>query len=996
MRTCRFRKPGPAAAIFPLYMLVGLCGSLVSAQTITTVAGGGVGDGIAATAASLFAPRGVAVDSAGNVYIADSYHDRVRKLTRATGRLSTVSGTGVNGYNGDGIAATSAKLNRPLGVALDRSGNLYIADAGNNRIRKVSAASGIITTVAGTGLPAYNGDNISATDASLEPSSIVVDLLDNLFVADFGNNRIRRIDASTGVITTLAGTSGAGGYNGDNISATTAALYGPAGLAIDPAGNIYFADTLNQRVRKVAAGGGMITTVAGTGTYGFNGDEIPAKTANASNPRNVVIDAAGNLYFSEYERVRKVNAVTGIVTTVAGTGSFGLHNGDNILATMATLGSPSGIAIDGNGDLYIAEAGLVFTRNTVSMDGYGNRIRKLDGETGIITTLAGNGTPNFAGDGGNATGAVLNILANTPGVPYTSGVALDGAGNLYIADQNNHRVRKVTVATGTISTVAGSGSSGYNGDDIPAIGAALSYPTGVAVDAAGNLYIAERYGHRIRRVAAATGLITTFAGTGIAGYNGDKISATGAMLNGPFGIAVDSGGDLYIADTYNLRVRKVSASSGQIATIAGTGVPATISSGRPDFGYNGDDVLATGANLSQVVAIALDAMGNVYLADYDNNRVRKVIAATGIITNIAGTGNIEYNGDDIAAKIASLYAPSGIAFDSQGNLFIADAGHGRIRKITAGTGIISTSASAGASLLANSQSDEKLDALYGVAFDASNNLYVAGYNRIRRVSAAPPANYQGLWWSAPANSESGWGINVAHQANDIFATWFTYDAAGKALWLSMTANKIGPDYVGTLYQTRGPAFSAVPFNPAAVTRTAVGSGTLSFGDSGGARFSYILSGTAQTKEITRQVFGPLPSCVFGAQPNLALATNYQDLWWTAPRGSESGWGVNFTHQGDTVFATWFTYDNDGSPLWLSATLPKTGAGAYTGTLYRTTGPAFSAVPFLSANVARTAVGSLSLTFASGNDATFAYSLNGVTQSKLITRQVFNAPGTTCQ
>ena len=258
-------------------------------------------------------------------------------------------------------------------------------------------------------------------------------------------------------------------------------------------------------------------------------------------------------------------------------------------------------------------------------------------------------------------------------------------------------------------------------------------------------------------------------------------------------------------------------------------------------------------------------------------------------------------------------------------------------------------------------------------------------------------NFQGLWWKSPAESESGWGINFAHQGDVIFATWFTYDATGKALWLSMTANKTADRvYAGTFYQTRGPAFSAVPFSPAGVTATAVGSGTLTFSDANNGSFAYTVNGISQTKPITRQVFGTLPVCTFGAQTNLALATNYQDLWWAAPAEVESGWGVNFTHQGDTIFATWFTYDLDGTPLWLSATVSKSGTGIYAGTLYRTTGPAFSAVPFLPANIGLNQVGTLTLTFANGNAATFAYTVNGVTQSKPITRQVFRAPGTVCQ
>jgi len=262
--------------------------------------------------------------------------------------------------------------------------------------------------------------------------------------------------------------------------------------------------------------------------------------------------------------------------------------------------------------------------------------------------------------------------------------------------------------------------------------------------------------------------------------------------------------------------------------------------------------------------------------------------------------------------------------------------------------------------------------------------------------SAAVANYEGLWWNAPAGSESGWGLNVAHQGDVIFATWFTYDATGKGWWLVMTAPKTAPNtYSGTLYQTTGPPFNAVPFNPMLVTPTQVGTGTLTFSDGNNGTFAYIVNGIPQTKNITHQVFGPLPTCTFGAG-NLAAATNYQDLWWAAPAGSESGWGINFTQEGDTIFATWFTYDLDGTPMWLVVTAPKTAPGTYAGTLYRTTGPAFNAVPFNPASVVPTAVGMATLSFTNGNAGTFAYTVNGVPQTKAVTREVFSGTGTICQ
>ena len=268
---------------------------------------------------------------------------------------------------------------------------------------------------------------------------------------------------------------------------------------------------------------------------------------------------------------------------------------------------------------------------------------------------------------------------------------------------------------------------------------------------------------------------------------------------------------------------------------------------------------------------------------------------------------------------------------------------------------------------------------------------------------AAAVNYGGLWWAGPAGSESGWGINLAHQGNVIFATWFTYDADGKPWWLTMTANETAEGrFSGTLYRSNGPLTGLGPPPPMPV---AVGSGTLSFDSATSGTFSYQVSDGAnvatQTKAIVLQTFGPAPTCVWGAQPDLTKATNFQDVWWAAPAGSESGWGLSLTHQGTTIFATWFTYDVNQHPLWLSVTAPQTGPNTYTGTLYLTNGPAFGSAAFDPAKVGRTAVGTATLTFSDGSNGTFAHNAdlgNGVIkagEAKAITRQVFRAPGTVC-
>jgi len=272
-------------------------------------------------------------------------------------------------------------------------------------------------------------------------------------------------------------------------------------------------------------------------------------------------------------------------------------------------------------------------------------------------------------------------------------------------------------------------------------------------------------------------------------------------------------------------------------------------------------------------------------------------------------------------------------------------------------------------------------------------------------STQPTAiNYQGLWYKAPAESESGWGINFAHQGDVIFATWFTYDAGGKAWWLTMSAFKTAEGvYTGQLIRTNATPFSA--FVPPA-TITVVGTATLTFTSPTTGTFSYTVNDGAnvatQTKSIVLQTFGPVPTCTWGAQADLTKATNYQDLWWSSPANSESGWGVNLTQQGTTIFATWFTYDANHNPLWLSVTAPQTAANTYSGTLLLTGGQAFNAVPFDPTKITRTTVGTATFTFTDGNNGMFSYSVdlgdgvNKATQTKAITRQVFRVPGTTCQ
>jgi Cep192 domain 4/NHL repeat len=609
------------------------------AQNIQTVAGGGPNN-MPALDANLYIPAGGAIGPSGDRYIVAVDANRVYKVD-SSGNLTVFAGNGTYGFSGDGGPATSASLKFPWAAAVDGAGNVYIADGANGRIRKVDA-SGTISTVAGNGAYGFSGDGGPATSASLDgPTGVAVDGTGNLYIADEGNQRIRKVDTS-GTISTVAG-NGTAGFSGDGGPAASTELYDPFGVAIDGAGNLYIADQANQRIRKVDTSGN-ISTVAGNGTYGFSGDGGPATSAELFNPFGVAVDGAGNLYIADAynQRIRKVDT-SGNISTVAGNGTAG-YSGDGGPATSASLLDPADVAPDGVGNLYIA-------------DSDNSRIRKMDA-SGNISTVAGYGAAISLGDGGPATSA---------GLAGPRGVAVDGAGNLYIADTSNQRIRKVDLG-GIITTVAGNGTYGFSGDGGPATSAELSSPFGVAVDSAGNLFIADLSNQRIRKVDIS-GNISTVAGNGTQGFSGDGGPATSASLWGPTGVAMDAAGNLYIADQSNNRIRKVDT-SGNISTVAGNGTQ----------GFSGDGGPAASTELYYPYGVAVDGAGNLYIADQANQRIRKV-DTSGNISTVAGNGTYGFSGDGGPATSAWLASPAGVAVDGAGNLYFADFSNQRVREV---------------------------------------------------------------------------------------------------------------------------------------------------------------------------------------------------------------------------------------------------------------------------------------------------------------------------
>jgi hypothetical protein len=721
-----------------------------SAGQLTTPAGTGaagpLGDGGPAAKAGLTGACGIVVGRSGNLVIADGNGYRVRLVAAATGtfygqpmtagHIYTVAGNGLPGFNGDGGPATTAELNNPSGVAVDGAGNLVIADAFNNRVRVVAAATGSfygqamtaghIYTIAGDGTFGFSGDGGPATSAELNaPGAVTMDSAGNLVIADSNNFRVRVVAAATGTfygqamtaghIYTVAG-DGTGGFSGDGGPATSAEISAVPGVAVDGAGNLVIADVANNRVRVVAAAtgtfygqamtAGHIYTIAGNGIKGFSGDGGPAIQAELHTPDGVAVDRTGNLLISDNtnHRVRVIAAAAGTfygqamtagdIHTIAGNGKPS-YSGDGGQAVRAQLRGPQGMAVDHAGNLVIADTMNSRVRVVAAATGtfYGQAMTARH-----IYTVAGDGFQGFSGDGGPATNADLFV-------PY--GVAVDGAGNLLIADTGNNRVRAVAAHTGTfygqamtaghIYTVAGDGTPGFSGDGGPATSAELNGPAAVAVDGAGNLVTDENL--RMRVVAAHTGTfygqamtagdIYTVAGNGKLGFSGDGGPATSAELNFAFGVTVDGTGNLLISDSGNGRVRVVAAATGtfygqamtaqHIYTVAGGGT-----------GGLGDGGPATSAFLAFPSWVAVDGAGNLVISDSGNNRLRVVAAATGTfygqamtaehIYTVAGDGTDGFSGDGGPATSAAL-SPVAVAVNGSGDLLVVDTDNSRIREV---------------------------------------------------------------------------------------------------------------------------------------------------------------------------------------------------------------------------------------------------------------------------------------------------------------------------
>ena len=534
-------------------------------------------------------PAGVVVDSGGNVYVADAGSATIRQVTPA-GTVSTLAGTLGNVGNTDGTGST-ASFGQPSGVALDAKGNLYVADAQNHNIRKVTPG-GVVTTLAGSGAPG-SADGTGTSASFHGPTGVAVDGYGNVYVADQGNHALRMV-TSGGVVTTLAGTAGAQGFVNGTGGAARFNL--PTGVGVDGLGNIYVADAGNAVIRRVTTGG-EVTTLAGTGTRG--GADGAGTVASFVHPGAVVVAGTGSLYVTDAgnHTLRAITAAPALwVSTLAGlAGTAASVDG---LGAAAGFLEPRNVAADSAGNLYVAE--------------YGGHTLRLITPSGRVTTLAG--TPGTVGSAGG-TGTAASFDA-----PY--GVAVDGAGTIYVSDMGNHTIRQVTAA-GEVTTLAGTaGTQGSADGQGPA--ASFFHPAGVAVDAAGNVYVADAMNYTIRKITPQ-GAVTTLAGT--AGVSGTA-DGTGpdASFQLPKGLAVDPGGTVYVADAGAGTIRKISP-AGVVTTLAGT--PGTKGSA---------DGLGAAASFNGPTSLAVDGRGNVYVADTGNSTLRMVTPDGNVGTVVGAPG----------------------------------------------------------------------------------------------------------------------------------------------------------------------------------------------------------------------------------------------------------------------------------------------------------------------------------------------------------------------
>ncbi|MBK6848117.1 MAG: hypothetical protein IPG96_11480 [Proteobacteria bacterium] len=582
------------------------------AGEVMTVAGStpGTADGTG-TAAQFYWPQGVAVDAAGNVYVAGNYDNRIRKVT-PDGRVSTIIGMGSSGY-ADGPAA-EAQFRDLRAVAVGRDGQLYAAD--QTSVRKITP-DGYVSTLAGSGTNG-SADGTGAAAGFFSLFAIALDAADNVYVADASNNRIRKI-TPTGVVTSIGSSAG---------------LNNPRGVAVDADGNVYASGSYNHKIHKFTPADLQTGTVLAGGQRGYL-DGV-GTDARFGPPYHLAVRGR-DLFVADRDnrRIRKIDTTTGAVTTAYGSGSPGYLDGTG---RYALFNQPHGVARDASGNLYVTDSG-------------NNRIRKVT-PNGEVTTLAGSGSS------GHLDGVGTAAQFSDP-----QGIAFDGQGSLVVADQNNSLIRKVTLA-GVVSTLAGDRSNTGLADGLgPA--ARFDGPDGVAIDSAGNIYVADAYNHCIRKVSAA-GVVTTLAGTGSAGY-ANGAGAT-AQFNTPGSVAIDHRANLYVADVNNKRIRRIDP-AGTVTTVATMVGNAWLAG----------DVPVSTPPAGRPAAVAVDAGDNLYIADATLHTITRIEPAAAVATLVGSVGRRGYL-DGVGTK-ALIGTASGMVIDAATNLYMVDSLNHNVRVI---------------------------------------------------------------------------------------------------------------------------------------------------------------------------------------------------------------------------------------------------------------------------------------------------------------------------
>ena len=700
-----------ALTLFFGWVAGGACPAV--SATVTTFAGTANSTGSADGTYFSGSADNVALDSVGNIYVTGLFSNAIRKIT-PTGVVTTFAGMqeplrNLKGGFADGTGA-AARFQSPRGIAVDSNDNVYVADSGNSTIRKITSA-GVVTTFAGTAGQIGSADGTGAAARFQYPAGIAVDSNGNAYVSDTYNYTVRKIN-SAGVVTTFAGTAGQQG-SADGTGAAARFQY-PGGIAVDSSGNVYVADgkgivfrygMASNSIRKITPAG-LVTTIAG-GVSGGSADGNGA-AASFNGVRGVAVDSSGNIFVADEDNstIRKITP-SGEVTTLAG--SAEITDYVDGTGAAARFNRTRDVAVDPNGNVYVADRANA-------------AIRKIT-PAGVVTTIVGRDALLGFDTSYLSLGSAADGNGAAARFRFPQGVAVDSNGNVHVADSGNSTIRKITSA-GVVTTFAGTAGQQGSADGTGAA-ARFKSPSGIAIDSSGNAYVADNSGSTIRKISPA-GAVTTLAGTAGVTGSADGIGAL-ARFNLLQGVTVDSNNNVYVADSENATIRKVTTAA-VVTTFAGTA------------GSRGSaDGVGAAARFDVPLSVAVDPSGNFYLADVGNHTIRKITSA-GVVTTFAGTAGIAGSADGTGAAARFDY-PVGVTVDSSGNIYVADWGNATIRKITSAGVVTTLAGTAGKRGFADGNGvDSKFGYPWGVAIDSSNNaLYVTDLlkSTVRKITLVP-------------------------------------------------------------------------------------------------------------------------------------------------------------------------------------------------------------------------------------------------------------------